>query len=341
MVHSRIDAVKRGVTILLALAGMGIAVFYAYCDAACAYLKGDLLGVDLKYIGILYMSAIAVLSGTRHIPAVRLLLAAALGGEVFLLWFQIRENVFCPYCLAFAACIAAAYGVNYEVPKTTGWKKLFYLPGEVRFSPAAKRYPLILFALAGYGFMALTFSGSTLPVYAAEPGPAIYGRGDREIRIYTDYFCSPCRKAESRMEKLLTEIMKKRKGRILFIDTPIHRETILYAKYFVRILGSNPDAEFRTVLQFRRALFKAAEKEIKREDELREFLKAREISFSELDAGPYFKSYTKYIKEDRVSATPTVVVVTREGRTTYKGAEDIIKALEKIRGKTRSRKNRP
>jgi len=338
--HSRIVRIKQIITILLALAGMGVEVYYAYCDTACAYLKGDLLGLDLKYIGVFYMAAIAVLSGTRNIPAVRMLLAAGLGGEIFLLGFQIRENIFCPYCLTFAACVAAAYGVHYEVPKMTGWKKLFYLPGEVRLPPSAKSCPLILFMLAGYGFMALTFSGSTLPVYAAEPGPAVYGRGDREIRVYTDYFCSPCRKAESRMEKLLTDIVKKRKGRILFIDTPIHEETILHAKYFIYILGAKPDAEFRAVLKFRRALFEAAEKEIKTENELREFLKERKIPFATLDARPYFKSYTGYIKEDRIQSTPTVVVVTREGKTSYGGADDIIHALEKIRGQT-SRKSRP
>jgi protein-disulfide isomerase len=341
MVHSRRDQIKQTVTILLALAGIGIMVFYTYCDAACAYVKGDLLGVDLKYIGIFYMAVIALLSGTRNTPAARMLLAAGLGGEIFLLWFQIKENIFCPYCLSFAACVAAAYAVNYEVPKMTGWKKLFYIPGEVRFAPAAKRYPLILFMLAGYAFMALTFSGSTLPVYAAESGPPVYGCGEKEIRVYTDYFCSPCRRAESRMEKLLMDIVKKRKGRILFIDTPIHKETILYAKYFICILGANPNADIREVLKFRRALFEAGGKEIKTEDELREFLKAREIPFAALDARPYFKSYTEYIKEDRISATPTVVVVTREGKTAFGGADNIVKALEKIRGKIPSRKNRP
>jgi protein-disulfide isomerase len=338
--HTRMDAIKQTVTILLALAGIGVMVFYTYCDTACAYLKGDLLGVDLKYIGIFYMVVIALLSGTRKIPEARTLLAAGLGGEAFLLWFQIKENIFCPYCLAFAACVAAAYTVNYEVPKMTGWKKIFYLPGEVRFSAAAKRVPLILFMLAGYGVMALTFSGSTLPAYAADPGPPVYGHGDKEIRVYTDYFCTPCRKAESRMEKLLTDIVKKRKGRILFIDTPIHQETILYARYFINVLGAKPNADLKEVLKFRRALFDAGEKEIKTENELKEFLKARDIPFAALDARPYFKSYTEYINEDRINSTPTVVIVSREGKTAFGGADDIVKALEKIRGKT-SRKSRP
>jgi protein-disulfide isomerase len=337
---SRIFRLRKIITILLALAGAGIMFFYTYCDTACAYLKGDLLGLDLKYVGIFFTAVIALLSGTGKVPAARTLLAGGLGGEIFLLGFQIRENIFCPYCLAFAACIAAAYGVNYEVPKVTGWKRLFYLPGEVRLAPAEKSYPLALFMLAGYVFMALTFSGSALPAYAADPGPPVYGSGDKEIRIYTDYFCVPCRKTESRIEKLLMDIVRKKKGRIRFIDTPIHKETILYAKYFIYILGAKPDAEFRTVLQFRKALFEAAEKEINGEDSLKEFLQARDIPFTQVDARPYFKSYTGYIQEDRINSTPTVVVVSREDKTAHGGADEIMNALEKIRGTT-PRKNRP
>jgi len=142
------------------------------------------------------------------------------------------------------------------------------------------------------------------------------------------------------MEKLLEDIAKKRKGRILFIDTPIHQETILYARYFVCVLGANPDADLMTVLKFRRVLFEAAEKEIKNEEELRKFLKKRGIPFSELDARPYFNSYSRFIREDRINSTPTIVVVSREGRTVYGGADDIIKALEKIRGKTTRKRSR-
>ncbi|PKN89007.1 MAG: hypothetical protein CVU51_02480 [Deltaproteobacteria bacterium HGW-Deltaproteobacteria-1] len=35
-------------TILLALVGIGIMAYYDYCDTTCSYLKGDILGIDLK-----------------------------------------------------------------------------------------------------------------------------------------------------------------------------------------------------------------------------------------------------------------------------------------------------
>ncbi len=39
-------------------------------------------------------------------------LAAGLGVEVFLFSFQLKNNVFCPFCRAFAAIIITAFIVN-------------------------------------------------------------------------------------------------------------------------------------------------------------------------------------------------------------------------------------
>ena len=39
------------ITILFAVIGIGIVAFYAVCDTSCSYLRGDIFGIDLKYIG--------------------------------------------------------------------------------------------------------------------------------------------------------------------------------------------------------------------------------------------------------------------------------------------------
>lgn len=202
------------------------------------------------------------------------------------------------------------------------------------------RYFQILFLLAGCGLLLLAFEGGTRPLSAADPAPATYGTGDIEIRVYTDYFCGPCHRAEVRMEKLLTEIVKKRKARVLFIDTPIHEETVLYAKYFLYILKASPNTEIRAALKLRTALFDAAEKEIRSEDKLKAFLQERGIPFTALDPGPYFNAYSEFIKEDGIQSTPAIVVVTGNGRTAHGGADNIIKALENIRGRTSRKSSR-
>ncbi len=327
--------IKRPATLLLALIGIGIMVFYTYCDTACAYLQGNILGVNLQYIGIIFMTGIGFLAAVNKTAAVQSLLAAGLGGEIHLVWFQIREDIYCPYCLAFMICVAAAFAVNYQAPTMKGWRKIFYLPGEVRFSPNAKSRPLLLFMVAGYVFTVLTFSGSTLPVYAAEaePGPRFYGRGKTEIRVYSDYFCPPCRRAEPEMEKCLLEIARKGKGRIIFIDTPVHRETVLYAKYFIYALCAGKD-DIGSAVRIRRLLFEAAEKEIMTESGLADFLKARNVPVVQRDARPFFKTYSHYIQEDQIKSTPTLVVVTPAGKTVYSSDDEIIKAMKKIRGNT-------
>lgn len=41
-------------TIFLAIVGISIMAYYDYCDTTCSYLKGDIFGIDLKFIGIAY-----------------------------------------------------------------------------------------------------------------------------------------------------------------------------------------------------------------------------------------------------------------------------------------------
>ena len=48
------------ITIVLALIGIGLMMYYDYCDTTCSYLKGDIWGIDLKWFGSAYMIAIIV-----------------------------------------------------------------------------------------------------------------------------------------------------------------------------------------------------------------------------------------------------------------------------------------
>jgi len=46
------------ITIALSLIGIGLMAYYDSCDSSCSNLKGDILGVHLKWVGIAYMMAI-------------------------------------------------------------------------------------------------------------------------------------------------------------------------------------------------------------------------------------------------------------------------------------------
>lgn len=153
------------ITVILACAGIGLMAYYDYCDTACSYLKGDIWGVDLKWIGIGFMSVMIVLTIFRQTSFVRFLLAGALGVEVYLFAFQIIHDVYCPFCLAFSVLVIAMFIVHYERPSDRQKIWLYFL-GEASF-PRFKihKLPLIISAVMGFLFVLLFFSGSVTPVY--------------------------------------------------------------------------------------------------------------------------------------------------------------------------------
>jgi len=79
--------------------------YYDYCDTTCSYLQGDIFGIDLKWVGIAYMTVIIACAVFQQTSFVRALLAAGLGVEVHLYAFQIQNDVYCPFCLAFSAML--------------------------------------------------------------------------------------------------------------------------------------------------------------------------------------------------------------------------------------------
>jgi uncharacterized membrane protein len=158
-------------TIALALIGIVLMFFYSVCDTSCSYLKGDIFGIDLKYIGIGYMLAIIALAFFKQTVMVRILLASGIGVEIYLVAFQFREDVFCPFCIAFGAIVVLAFILNYEKSQRGGgWRgRIIYGLGETELPLiGGKGTPLLLFVVLGYLFVVLTFSGSTTPAYGAE-----------------------------------------------------------------------------------------------------------------------------------------------------------------------------
>ena len=298
---------KRIITILLALAGIGITLAYITCSGSCRYLTEAMLGVDLKYLGIFYMAAVIVFALMPSSLICLLLLAFGAGGEIFLIGYQVKSGVYCPYCLGFSATIFLALAVNFE---------------------RAKKAFAVLAAAAGLIFFLLFFSGSATPVYAAEMPPLSFGKGPVEVRLYTDYFCNPCRAEEPVVAALLSELLGKNAIRVLFIDTPIHRETILFAGYFLAAVHAKGD--FRQALAARAALFAAAEGKIAGKEELEAFLTKKGLAFKPVDTAPVFKIFSNYLKEDRINSTPSCVIIGPKGKQTLIGNDDIPKALREL-----------
>jgi len=324
------------ITIILAAAGIGIMFYYKACETECSYLQGDVLGIDLSYIGIVYMLTIVILAAVRKMPYVRALLASGIGVEVYLIAFQFREDLFCPYCLAFASMIVIAFVLNHEKPPpdNRGWlSRIVYGLGAVELPPAIRRpLPLLSFVILGYLFVILTFSGSVRPAYGLEKSivPS-YGSGKYELIIFTDYFCPPCQAIESEIDPAVKEFLSRGGVRVTFVDLPIHKETRLYAQYY--LYAAKAAKNYENVLRARRMLFSLARNHAaESEDGLRKALKAEGVPIVVYDLSPVYPALNKIISTYDANSTPTCVIkYSSDDIRKYKGAFEIRNGLAMLR----------
>src|SRR5450759_103838 len=301
------------ITILLAFAGIGLMIYYDYCDTACSYLQGDLWGIDLKWFGIAYMIALIGFAAFRQTPFVRLFLAAGLGVEVYLFSFQIRNNVYCPFCIAFAAMVIAAFIVNYEASsawlgnKRTMW---VYFLGEVALAMfRIHKLPLLVVSLLGYFIILLTFSGSVTPSYGQDKisGAPSLGQGNYEVILFTDYLCPPCKRIDAKAEPVMKELLASEKVKITFVDVPFSRATPIYARHY--LYAVNAGASDEEIFRVRKTLFKAAqENHIETKEALVSYLKEEKIVWKEFDEKPVFQMWSNLIKQHEVNRTPICVI---------------------------------
>jgi protein-disulfide isomerase len=167
------------------------------------------------------------------------------------------------------------------------------------------------------------------PLYAQGVFLPSYGQGKINVRVYTDYFCVPCRAGEPKIEALLTNLVKGNKIKLTFVDTPAHQETPLYARYFLYILNNKKD--FEHALFARAALFDAASIKIITKEKLEEFLAQKDIRYKSFDAKQTFDTMNKYIKDDGVKNTPTVVIDNGSQKQQFIGVDKIVTALELLK----------
>lgn len=326
------------ITIALALIGIGLMAYYDYCDTACSYLQGDILGIDLKWVGVAYMSVIIIFAAFKQMSFVRALLAAGLGVEVYLYYFQIENDVYCPFCLAFSVMLILSFLMNYEVP--SAWREnrrriWLYFLGEVSF-PMFRLYklPLLLFSIAGYLTILLTFSGSVTPAFGQINENAVpsIGKGPYEIIMFTDYFCPPCRRIDTKAEPLLKELLATGKVKITFVDVPFAQATPVYAKYY--LYAANADASADNIFNVRNLFFEAAQgRHIQEEIGLLAFIKEKNIKLKPLDEKSVFPILTAIAKNNKVRATPTCVIrYSAKDTKTFVGDSEIWGELKKLRG---------
>jgi len=164
-----------------------------------------------------------------------------------------------------------------------------------------------------------------------------FGTGTIQVRLYTDYFCSPCRDTEPELEPLFLDLVKNGTIHLTFIDVPTSQHSVLYARYFLSALAEKRD--FDSALQTRRVLFEAAGKRVVDKNQLVNLLTEKGIALKPVDLNPVFTLWNRYLQEDQIRSTPSCVIVHGDQKAAHVGSLEVVKALEILRdnfGKTHS-----
>ncbi|OGW53239.1 MAG: hypothetical protein A2Y81_07365 [Nitrospirae bacterium RBG_13_43_8] len=304
-------ATRHWANVIFSLIGIGIPLLYGLCEGSCSYLSGSIFSVDLKYVGVLYMALLFIFSLLRRNTIVLFFLSLGMGAEIQLAVFQIKNGLYCTLCIVFGVLIALLFFLNFD---------------------RSKKILIAVSLIIGLALCSLFFEGAITPLYAQEMPKAnlipSFGTGQIQVRLYTDYFCGPCSALEPKIEKVLTELVIKGTITITFIDTPIHKYSNLYATYFLFIL--NEKKNFNYALRVRAILFEAAKKKVTETEKLEDYLKKRNIGFKPFDVSPTFNLFNQYFREDKITATPTCVILDG-GKKSFTGVENIQKALGNLK----------
>jgi protein-disulfide isomerase len=306
-----------------------------------------LFGFPLSPLGVGYFTLCGLAFLTRNrfrfsgflIPV---LLSGALGVEFVLVWIQKYViGKWCPMCVGIALSVGTAC-VLIALERLPG--VAIQLRGGERnlvMKRLAGKMALILFAfLAGTGISAMGLSKPD--AFAAGLSVKSLAFGDTEssseVYIVTDWFCPACRAAEPEILKGARIAM--RQAKVVFVDYPIHPETLNYIPFNLSFIVR----EKEKYLQVREALATLARKtkEPTPEDVQATVsplgVKYVPLNYADVLAGvQYFSTLVNKLK---VPGTPSVVVQdSRTGKTkTLYGmsditSENILKTVAEVSGR--------
>jgi len=181
-------------------------------------------------------------------------------------------------------------------------------------------------------YMSMTFfflAAGSLCAQGQEFSFPTYGSGSIQVRLYTDYFCPPCRAMEPSVEPILKDLLRRNAITLTLVDVPYNHLTPLYARYFLYALKARNDGEHS--FHVRNVLNEAATKNhITTEEHLAGLFKEKSILFTVYEAKPAFNRFNALIKEDKIQGTPTCIIVRDGKKEEFNGGPNVIAALKRL-----------
>ncbi len=185
-------------------------------------------------------------------------------------------------------------------------------------------------AIPFMSFVLLAFLHS-VPAAGSASGALVpsFGEGKVKVRLYTDYFCPPCRDMEPAIEPVISELIKGKVINLTFADTPFYDLSSLYVRHFLYALNEKKDLEH--ALTVRRLLIEAAKNKVDTREKLEAHLKTNNIALKPFDPKPTFDILTGYLNKDQIKATPSCVIEIDGKADKYVGGKDIVDALNRLK----------
>ena len=158
-----------------------------------------------------------------------------------------------------------------------------------------------------------------------------YGRGPHVVIIFSDYFCPPCQALEPKLEPVLDALYRQGNVKIRFVDTPMHKETPLFAKFYLYAAKATPD--YWSAMRARQVLFALAGKGnvIWMDEKVEEAFRKEKVAFTPFDFRTAQPDLNRLIRDNRVDSTPTCVILSPGTKARkYTGADEILKGLQSM-----------
>ncbi|MBE0603805.1 MAG: hypothetical protein IH611_09270 [Deltaproteobacteria bacterium] len=346
----RRDAFLRSLPLFFFAAGLAISAldWAGVCTEACAETSlYRFFGFPLPPLGVAYFAlcgAARIASRSHGIfrATLAVLLFGGLGAEGVFIWIQAFViGRWCPMCVGVAVCVAAGCGLIVREHFSGTNAILLSEERKSLMKRTAVHAAMVLISfLAGLGTAALGLEKPDAYAAGLTPEMLAFGPADSSTEVYivSDWFCPACRVAEPEILKGARLAMKQAK--VVFVDYPIHRETLNYIPYNLSFISR----EKEKYLQIREALASLTRKtkEPSPEDVQAAVtpigVKYVPLSFADVLSGT--KYHMSIVQKYKVQGTPQVVVTdSRTGKTKMLNgsaeitSEAIVRSIAEVSGK--------